>query len=234
MNSIIESRVNINEKSINVFNRGSQDIGILEQTFTHKQFLFPPRHEGLFKRYSEIVQTGKTPLIIDAGANIGTATIWFAETFANSHIVSIEPDISNFQILKSNCVGYNVDLRNGGISNKTGRGSIIDPGRGPLGLMTKDGDDFEYWTGEKILLEKVSLGMEPFIFKCDIEGGESKLFSENIDWIDYFDLLIIEPHDWMLPGSASSQNVLKAISKFPRDFYFWGECIFSYKNATTL
>ena len=70
----------------------------------------------------------------------------------------------------------------------------------------------------------------PFIVKIDIEGFESDLFSSNTEWIRRFPLILIELHDWLLPGQACSQNFLKAISAENRDFVHQGETIFSISN----
>jgi FkbM family methyltransferase len=40
--------------------------------------------------------------IIDAGANIGLASVYFSQRFVNSTIVAIEPSKENFEILSKN------------------------------------------------------------------------------------------------------------------------------------
>ena len=50
-------------------------------------------------------------VIIDAGANIGISTIYFANRFPNAKVIAIEPEESNFELLKINCENYpNVKL----------------------------------------------------------------------------------------------------------------------------
>src|SRR5262245_52396786 len=41
--------------------------------------------------------------IVDAGANIGMATLYFAKTYPHAHILAIEPAPENFRILEKNC-----------------------------------------------------------------------------------------------------------------------------------
>lgn len=50
------------------------------------------------------------------------------------------------------------------------------------------------------------------IVKIDIEGGEKELFRSNIDWLGRTDLLIVETHDWMLPGQATSGPMFAALA----------------------
>jgi hypothetical protein len=49
------------------------------------------------------------------------------------------------------------------------------------------------------------------IVKIDIEGGEHELFRSNLEWLDVTSLLIIELHDWLFPGDATSATFFKAI-----------------------
>jgi hypothetical protein len=71
----------------------------------------------------------------------------------------------------------------------------------------------------KLVGEKARL----FIAKIDIEGFESDLFEENLGWLDQADVVIIEPHDWMLPGKDSSLNFRRALMGRPGDMLIAGE-----------
>jgi hypothetical protein len=71
----------------------------------------------------------------------------------------------------------------------------------------------------------------PFMAKIDIEGFEDVLFYSNTDWIERFPVIIIELHDWMLPGKANSTNFLRAIAEYDRDLLFRGENVVSIANA---
>ena len=72
---------------------------------------------------------------------------------------------------------------------------------------------------------------DPFIVKIDIEGGEAPLFETGADWLDRTPLVIIELHDWMLPGSASSRSFLRAVASRNRDFVHLGENVYSIHNG---
>lgn len=128
--------VQISNREIPFFHRGSEDdIGIIAQTFEHRQY-YPnaERFLDLELEYEKIVASNKIPLIIDAGANIGTSTVWFAENYPLSHIVSIEPDSNNFKTLAFNVANYFVDCRAAAIASVDGVGYLHDPGRGLLGM----------------------------------------------------------------------------------------------------
>jgi hypothetical protein len=70
----------------------------------------------------------------------------------------------------------------------------------------------------------------PFILKIDIEGGENDVFSQENSWLEKFPLLIIEPHDWMLPFSGSSRSFMKAVVRFDFDIVMHGENIFFFNR----
>ena len=69
---------------------------------------------------------------------------------------------------------------------------------------------------------KVANGV-PFIVKIDIEGFESDLFSTNVGWLDDVYMVIIEPHDWMLPGMKSSRSFQVAMGQHDFDIFVLGE-----------
>ena len=71
----------------------------------------------------------------------------------------------------------------------------------------------------------------PFLLKIDIEGAEEELFSQNTDRLAAFPLIIIELHDWMLPGRASSRPFLRWHAEQDRDFVLAGENVFSVRNT---
>ena len=71
------------------------------------------------------------------------------------------------------------------------------------------------------------------MIKIDIEGHESDLFKKNTEWFDKFKVIIIEIHDWMLPGKSISRNYFNTLSeamkKNNRDVIIRGENLISIK-----
>jgi FkbM family methyltransferase len=52
-------------------------------------------------------QFAKSPkVIVDAGANVGLASIYYANQYPEARIIAIEPEISNHEILKKNVAPY--------------------------------------------------------------------------------------------------------------------------------
>lgn len=55
------------------------------------------RRRELISHYQKIVQSGKLPLIIDCGGNIGLASKYFNNEYPEAIVVCIEPDHLNIE-----------------------------------------------------------------------------------------------------------------------------------------
>ncbi len=211
------------------------DKGVIQQIFVNRDYDLArlARSKDISAEYQRIVDAGKKPLIIDCGANIGASPIWFARLFPKAQIFALEPEAHNYELLHLNCRTYsNIACRKAAISCVDETVYVEDPARGDWGFQTtskpESGIPVPAYSIDSI--EKQFPGTELLLVKIDIEGGESHLFESNLAWIERAMLIIIELHDWMLPGSANSQNCLKALSGANRDFVFFGENVFSVRN----
>lgn len=70
-----------------------------------------------------------------------------------------------------------------------------------------------------------------FIAKIDIEGGEEALFRGNPDWPRDAQLIVVETHDWLLPGAGTSRNFRRCIAELPIDLLARGENLFCFRTA---
>jgi hypothetical protein len=86
-------------------------------------------------------------------------------------------------------------------------------------------------TMDKVLAQFPSPAHAPLIAKFDIETGERELFAEDHAWLTRFPRVIIELHDWALPGQRISRNFLRAITSYDFDFMYAGENILCFNNA---
>jgi FkbM family methyltransferase len=214
-----------------IYHRGSAaDVDVIRQMFQCEDY-------GLhhFKRGPEmaaIYNNLEKPLIIDAGANIGASVCWFQKTLPRAHIVAFEPDNGNYELLRKNTEGLNVDLHRSAVGATDGAVALLDPGDGEWGYQTKEDEkgNVKREGLAQIVASKRSAGFSPFIAKIDIEGGEQNLFSSNVDWVDLFPVVIVELHDYLLPRLGTSQNFLRCIAARNRDFINMGENIFSIQN----
>jgi FkbM family methyltransferase len=210
--------------------RNKIDFNVLRQIFVEHGY-DTRIHPDVGARYDAIIESGKTPLIIDCGANSGMATRYFVDTFPGARAVAIEPDRENLDLARRNNPSGNVDFRLAGVSAHPGRARLDRENLENWGYQTElsDTGDIEMVTINSVVGDHHDC--EPFLIKIDIEGFESDLFSANTDWIDRFPVIIIELHDWMLPGTCNSQNFLRAMAGRNRDFILRGENIVSVSVA---
>jgi FkbM family methyltransferase len=166
-------------------------------------------HASLVKAaYDGIRQRGRTPVIVDAGANIGAASIWFSLQFPEARIIAVEPDPANARLCRLNTEGRNVEVVEAAIGASSGSVSLVSAEQS-WGVQTVRGGDVPIVTVPQ-LLDRIE-GAELLIAKIDIEGFESDLFAEATDWLETVSAIFVEPHDWMLPGRGTSRSFRQAI-----------------------
>jgi FkbM family methyltransferase len=211
------------------------DRGVIAQMFESQDYSLQRLRRGgeLHALYQELVKAGERPLILDAGANIGASVVFFGMHFPHAHIVALEPARENYDLLRANTTGLDVDARCAAIGAREGEAALVDPGLGEWGyraVADGDGARVPVQSASRLVAEKLAAGHVPFIAKIDIEGGEHELFSEHTGWADGFALVIIELHDWLLPKGGSARNFLRWAAWRDRDFVYIGENIFSIAN----
>lgn len=179
--------------------------------------------------------------IIDAGANIGTATVYMKSVFPEARIVSVEPEADNFAMLEKN-IGVNgikdVVPFKGGLWNKETWLEVKS------GFRDKERELSFYVTevGESEVTDNSILGITVEgimakwsfpridILKIDIEGAERYLFANLEDCrriLADVRILAIEVHEevvdkWALVGYLE-QLGYKQIT--------FGEILYAYKEG---
>jgi FkbM family methyltransferase len=180
--------------------------------FQGRQYEIPtgPVADRVEHRYRQIISNGQTPVIVDAGANIGAASLWFANKFPEAHIVAVEPEPGNAAILSKNA-NKRMTVITAAIGATPGYVSIPENATG-WGARTERSN-----RGIEIVTMSEAFGSVPdgcpFIAKIDIEGFESDLFSSNTEWLDHVHMVYIEPHDWLMPGKRTSGNFQRAMAQ---------------------
>jgi FkbM family methyltransferase len=169
----------------------------------------------IFMKHEYDFNVKKTPsIIVDAGANIGLASIYFANKFPDSKIIAIEPEESNFEILKRNIEPYgNIIPVCAALWHDNTLINVVDRGFGKWGFMTYARDGISESYGE-ILHKTHGITVDTImkeqdiehidILKIDIEGSEREVFRDPSSWIEKVDTLIIELHENMKSGCNRS------------------------------
>lgn len=215
----------------------TSDEAVFKQIFEMNEYNIAKlrRAAEIINLYKEIISSGKTPLIVDAGANIGAAAVFFSMHFPLARIVAIEPDKENFLLLARNTEGLNVQCIHAAVASSPGRVRLIDPGAGYWGFRTERvaAGDADMVSLDCVTLNEIYESNEnfsPFIVKIDIEGAEAELFSANTEWFARTPLAMVELHDWLYTSVALSRNFLGCAAALGRDCVFIGENVFTIRN----
>jgi FkbM family methyltransferase len=153
-------------------------------------------------------------LIVDGGANVGYASIWFANQFREAQIVAIEPEDENVALFRENTASYpQVRLIQAAIWNKPGQLSLVTHDNnntwlGHWAIRVEEAADVGKSDVKAITIDEILQGTgRKFIdiLKLDIEGAEKEVFSDNYaNWLSRTNILILELHDRFKPGCSDA------------------------------
>lgn len=143
--------------------------------------------------------------IVDAGGNIGLATLYFHRKYPTAKIISIEPELNNYQQLLANINSYN-PLE--AINRALWYENEVD-----LTILNPDSDAWGFQVGESeessqvvrtISIPAILQRVEVIdLLKIDIEGAERALFENQPHaWLPFVKSIFIEIHDNIVPGTT--------------------------------
>jgi FkbM family methyltransferase len=144
--------------------------------------------------------------IIDCGANIGLASIYFLNRFPEATVLAVEPDPENVALCQQNLEPYGgrVKVVNGAVWSHRGRVVVVPSEFGPSDKWGVQVRACESGDSEKVAVDAfdlpslmISVGMDQVdLLKLDIERSELVLFSAPTDeWLPRVRNVIIELHD---------------------------------------
>lgn len=172
----------------------SSDIECLLQVLANKEYLLP---------------FDVTPrVIVDAGANIGAASLFFADKYPDARIFALEPEESNFQLLKLNCAHLpNVTPIRAALWPKSGHVTVTDPSAAKWAFTVREETGLQGEISGVTVTELMQqYGLEQIdLLKLDIEGAEKEVFGSGpTPWLDHIGIIAIELHDRFKPGCAEA------------------------------
>jgi len=175
--------------------------------------------------------------IVDAGANVGLASVFFKLKYPNSKIVAVEIESKNVEMIKKNTATFNsITVLEKGLYNKKAFFKIEDPFNASNSFQIKEVNENENYDIESITLDSI-LSDNNWdtidILKIDIEGAEIQLFEENYqNWLPKTKVIMIETHDRMLP--KCSYTVMKTINEYNFILYTTTEGTLIYFNLSLM
>jgi len=188
-------------------------MDVLHQIFLHEE-------------YACLRDIPSPTFILDLGANVGYSSAYFLSCFPTASVFAIEPDPSNFEILRRNLAPYgdrakiclaavwssNTKLR---LSQNFGdkrewATQVIPAARDEKASI----DGFDVPT----LLDLVN-AQHVDLLKIDIEAGEREIFnSRSLSWIERVRNICIELH-----GNECRNAFMNAITNYEYDIETSGE-----------
>ena len=217
----------------------TSDLAAFEQVFLNNDYNLRrlARWDDINALYEKRRNEG-TPAILDLGSNAGFAALYFTKNWPEACVLAVEPDSGNYRALCDNTKNHNsIEPVHAAVANSNGQVRITNPDEAEWAYRTETlqstSDDAIPAKTVQTLVDSASNQGKlciPFIIKIDIEGFEDNLFAQNTDWMNYFPVIIIEPHDWMLPRSGSSHNFLAEIAKGKWDIILLGENLCCISN----
>jgi len=145
-------------------------------------------------------------VIFDCGANIGIAAVYYANRFPEAKIICIEPESSNFEMLKKNTECYpNINILKAGLWYKKSHLKIDDDNRQKWSFTVSEVPED---TPNSIKAVSIPDLMREYhcneidILKIDIEGAEKELFEKDYDWLSKVNVIVIETHDSLREGCS--------------------------------
>jgi FkbM family methyltransferase len=179
--------------------------------------------------------------IVDLGANVGLAAVYFGLKYPQAQILAVEPEGSNFSIMVANTAALGARIK------REHAAVWIHDGHINLQTCAEDGSSLGAWgvrTSDRIdnasavtkcfrldtLLDNAGFGTVD-ILKVDIEGAELQVFSEGAEkWLPRVGMIIIETHDRFQPGSEKA--VRQAIAPLFEELPSIGENLFFRRIGT--
>ncbi|MFI5165063.1 MAG: FkbM family methyltransferase [Thermoanaerobaculales bacterium] len=162
------------------------------------------------KRVYDFPAAAPDPLIIDCGANIGLATIFWKRLFPASHIIAFEPDPAIFAALESNVRTFGlggVTLHDRAVWNaETSLEFRVEGGAGGRLDPNAKGDDVIHVPTVRLrdfLTDRVDL------LKVDIEGAETEVLADCGNVLSNVEQLFVEYHSQR--GRQQTLHVLLAL-----------------------
>lgn len=184
---------------------GTMDEGVLDQiNRCHDHDLSRlPFWDDILRFYEANKRRDKPLLIVDGGAHIGIASVWFHLMFPQAKILAYELNEENFKVLQENTRKIPQMLTcNQALMGSSGFYQEADPGQGNWGFRATAGE-----TGKAgVTLDRIygyaSRRHIPFIVKLDVEGEEENILRNHAGWLSQTPVVMVECHNWVKDWSV--------------------------------
>lgn len=216
-----------------------QDLPIFDQILVDQEDDLRSYAQGgrVEETYRSLLAEGKLPVILDGGGHVGFSAVWFATCFPEALIYSIEPHAENFRLLEQNAAAYpNIVPVRGGVWSRPCALRILNPEAVSAAFRVGEAvgesgpakaESVPGYTLEEFLHKDATHRL--LVVKLDVEGAESEVFRSPASWLSEAAAVIIELHDWLLPGQHTSRSFLTKIAAYDFEVIPRGEKLLLFK-----
>jgi FkbM family methyltransferase len=180
--------------------------------------------------------TGSAMTIVDAGANVGFSSVFFATEYPQARVIAIEPEKSNYEQLVRNAAAY---------PNIVPVHAALWSTRGVVRIANPDAQEWAFRvdavnSGQAVAtIPAVAVsdviaqyGLKHVdILKIDIEGAETEVFGASAaDWLPRVGHIMIELHDYLKPGCSTATRGAVERAGFTHTMQHGEYTVFSRKS----
>lgn len=194
----------------------SSDLYVFEQIFMNREYDTPLL---------------KPQTMLDAGANIGLASVYFANRFPDARIVAVEPESKNFEMLRLNTQLYpNIQAVQAAVWSHSGRLALVNSSDKSWAFRFAEStvasaSDNELNTCVALDIDELAKRHNDSrsfdLLKIDIEGTEKEVFAAGGQWLEEARCVIVECHDRLVQQCEST--VIGAMRSRPFGMRLSGE-----------
>jgi FkbM family methyltransferase len=212
---------------------GTTDIANFEQIFllgSLDQRRFPQS-----RALHAYARTAPAPrVVVDGGAYIGLSSLWLARDFPDARIFAVEPDPDNAAMVRRNVAAWpNIEVVEAGLWDRPTTVFLSNDGQEPWSGRLSDAPG----EGPRVptvtinqLMERAG-ARELLMVKLIIEGSESAVFRDGLEWLDRTHHVVFMPGDWASPGTGGGQAAFAALAARPFDWIIAGQCVHCFRMA---
>jgi FkbM family methyltransferase len=211
------------------FDNSEEYHRLKNEIFTHHQYYFETENPQ--------------PVIIDAGAHIGLATLYFKKNYPGAVITAIEPQLANFKLLEKNIWDNdlsNVETHQVALSDKMGTAKFFQDVSDDKWYSTASFTP-RAWNGQQSSQE-VTVPTQPLsdfitgpidLLKMDIEGAEVHVLHAAVNKLHLVKYMMVEYHP--TPGN-DFKFFTEWLKKHNLSWEIWqkGKLITNYQHGLAL
>jgi FkbM family methyltransferase len=167
----------------------------------------------------DLAPVGPIRRVLDAGANVGLASIVLAQRLPEAEFLCVEPASWSHRLLRTNLVrqGVRAETRCVAITRRSGTCTMTTDDKHPaLARITADGESGETVRAMSLMDLLDDMGWEEVdLLKLDIEGAEAELLAAAGDWSGRVRAVLAEIHPPLTTTGAKTMLAAHGFEPLP-------------------